>query len=97
MKELNIKKKEKKIRLSTFEKHKILVSKMSDKELGLLFKKMKQKINFLGENIYGKYLDMILKECLRRNTTDVNVREGQDTMRIYIFRKNLYEESKEEV
>jgi hypothetical protein len=94
MKELNIKKKEKKIRLSTFEKHKILVSKMSDKELGLLFKKMEKKVNFLGVNIYGKGLYMILKECLRRTTTDVNVREGQDTMRIYIFRKNLHKEYK---
>lgn len=94
MKELNIKKIEKKIRLSTFEKNKIMVSKMSDEELGLLIKKMKKKIHFLGENIYGKGLYMILKECLRRTTTDVNVREGQDTMRIYIFRKRLHNDPK---
>jgi hypothetical protein len=95
MKKMKIKKTEKTLRLSTFEKNKIMVSKMSDKELGLLVKKMSKKINFLGVNIYGESLYMTLNECLKRTTTtDVNVREGQDEMRIYIFRKNLDKECK---
>lgn len=75
--------------LSTLEMKKMLLSKMSDKELGSLLKNMEMMVNLSGGNIYGNGLIMSYKECLKRTTTtDVNVLRVQDLMINSFLRKN---------
>jgi hypothetical protein len=95
MKEMKIKKNKKTKRVSIFERKKILFSELSDKELGLLMKKMKKKINLIGINTYGKDLLMTLIECLKRtNTTDVNLKEVQDLIKKLFFRKYIFDKKR---
>ncbi len=95
MKEMKIKKNKKTKRVSIFEREKILFSELSDKELGLLIKKMKKKINLIGINTYGKDLLMTLIECLKRtNTTDVNLKEVQDLVKKLFFRKYIFDKKR---
>ena len=80
--------------LSTLEMKKMLLSKMSDKELGLLLKNMEKMINHSGENIYGNGLIMSCKECLKRTTTtDINVLRVQDLLINSFLRKNGFDET----
>ena len=80
--------------LSTLEMKKMLLSKMSDNELGSLVKNMELIVNLSGGNIYGDGLMMSCDECLKRPyTTDVNVLRIQDLMLNSFLRKNRFEES----
>lgn len=80
--------------LSTLEMKKMLLSKMSDKELGSLMKNMEMMVNLSGGNIYGNGLIMSCKECLKRTTTtDVNVIRVQDLMMKSFLRKNGFDDS----
>lgn len=80
--------------LSTLEMKKMLLSKMSDNELGSLVKNMELMVNLSGGNIYGDGLMMSCKECIKRtSTTDVNVLRVQDLMLNSFLRKNRFDES----
>lgn len=80
--------------LSTLEMKKMLLSKMSDNELGSLVKNMELMVNLSGGNIYGDGLMMSCKECIKRtSTTDVNVLRVQDLMLNSFLRKNEFDES----
>ena len=80
--------------LSTLEIKKMLLSKMSDNELGSLVKNMELMVNLSGGNIYGDGLMMSCKECIKRtSTTDVNVLRVQDLMLNSFLRKNRFDES----
>lgn len=80
--------------LSTLEMKKMLLSKMSDNELGSLVKNMELMVNLSGGNIYGDGLMMSCKECIKRtSTTDVNVLRVQDLMLNSFLRKNGFNDS----
>jgi hypothetical protein len=80
--------------LSTLEMKKMLLSKMSDNELGSLVKNMELMVNLSGGNIYGDGVMMSCNECLKRTTTtDENVLRVQDLMINSFLRKNRFDES----
>lgn len=79
---------------STLEMKKMLLSKMSDNELGSLVKNMELIVNLSDGNIYGDGLMMSCDECLKRPfTTDVNILRVQDLMLNSFLRKNGFDES----
>ena len=80
--------------LSTLEMKKMLLSKMSDNELGSLVKNMELMVNLSVGNIYGDGVMMSCDECLKRTTTtDENVLRVQDLMINSFLRKNRFDES----
>lgn len=86
--------KKKIVKRTTLEMKKMLLSKMNDKELGLLVKNMEQMVNHSGENIYGNGLVMSCNECLKRiDTIDVNVLRVQNLMLNSFLRKNGFNDS----
>jgi len=74
---------------SSLELKKMLLSKMSDYELGRLIKEMEKMINLNGYDIYGSGLYLTCQECIRRlNTTDENIIRVQNLMIKSFLKKN---------
>lgn len=79
---------------SSLELKKMLLSKMSDCELGRFIKEMEKMINLNGYDIYGSGLYLACQECIRRlYTTDENIIRVQNLMIKSFLRKNGFDDS----